>query len=93
MPAGHGLDGVLPVDLYLPGCPPNPAAIIEALLMFLDRAPQRVAGGRVGAMTCSPPRRSLWVARRRMLALTGAASGWRASLLGLGGVAGDRRRA
>jgi len=46
--SGHGLDGVLPVDVYLPGCPPNPAAIIEALLMFLDRAPQRVQGGRLG---------------------------------------------
>jgi Ni,Fe-hydrogenase III small subunit/ferredoxin len=45
---GHGLDGVIPVDLYLPGCPPNPAAIIEALLMFLDRAPQQVNGGRIG---------------------------------------------
>ncbi len=45
---GHGLDGVIPVDVYLPGCPPNPAAIIEALLMFLDRAPQRVNGGRIG---------------------------------------------
>jgi Ni,Fe-hydrogenase III small subunit/ferredoxin len=44
---GHGLDGVLPVDLYLPGCPPNPAAIIHALLMFLDRMPQRVRGGRL----------------------------------------------
>jgi Ni,Fe-hydrogenase III small subunit/ferredoxin len=43
---GNGLDGVLPVDLYLPGCPPNPAAIIKALLMFLDRAPQQVKGGR-----------------------------------------------
>jgi Ni,Fe-hydrogenase III small subunit/ferredoxin len=42
---GNGLEGVLPVDLYLPGCPPNPAAMIEALLMFLDRAPQRVKGG------------------------------------------------
>lgn len=44
---GHGLEGVVPVDVYLPGCPPNPAAIIEALLMLLDRAPQRVRGGRV----------------------------------------------
>jgi formate hydrogenlyase subunit 7 len=43
---GHGLEGVVPVDLYLPGCPPNPAAVIEALLMFLDRAPQRIKGGR-----------------------------------------------
>ena len=45
--SGHGLEGVLPVDIYLPGCPPNPAAIIEALLMFLKRTPQRVKGGRL----------------------------------------------
>jgi Ni,Fe-hydrogenase III small subunit/ferredoxin len=44
---GHGLEGVLPVDVYLPGCPPNPAAIIQALMMFLDRMPQRVKGGRL----------------------------------------------
>ena len=44
---GHGLEGVLPVDVYLPGCPPNPAAIIHALMMFLDRLPQRVKGGRL----------------------------------------------
>jgi len=43
---GAGLENVLPVDVWLPGCPPNPAAIIEALLMFLDRMPQRVTGGR-----------------------------------------------
>jgi formate hydrogenlyase subunit 7 len=45
---GNGIEDVLPVDLYLPGCPPNPAAIIEALLMFVDRTPQRVRGGRLG---------------------------------------------
>jgi formate hydrogenlyase subunit 7 len=45
---GNGLDGVLPVDVYLPGCPPNPAAIIEALLLLLQRAPQHVQGGRLG---------------------------------------------
>lgn len=45
---GTGLESVLPVDVYLPGCPPNPAAIIEALLMFQRRAPQRVRGGRPG---------------------------------------------
>ncbi len=43
----HGLDGILPADVYLPGCPPNPAAFIEALLMLLQRAPQRVKGGRL----------------------------------------------
>jgi len=44
---GHGLDGIIPVDVYLPGCPPNPAAIMQALLMFLDRAQQKVRGGRI----------------------------------------------
>ncbi len=45
---GNGIEGVLPVDVFLPGCPPNPAAIIAALLMFLGRAKQRVRGGRIG---------------------------------------------
>jgi len=46
---GNGLDEVLPVDLYLPGSPPNPAAIIGALLMFLDRSQQRAKERRHGA--------------------------------------------
>ncbi|HED04457.1 MAG TPA: 4Fe-4S dicluster domain-containing protein [Candidatus Fraserbacteria bacterium] len=44
---GHGLDEWLPVDLYLPGCPPSPAAIIEGLLILLERLPQRVKGGQL----------------------------------------------
>lgn len=44
---GRGLDGVLPVDVYLPGCPPNPPAIIHAVLMLLGRVPQRVRGGQM----------------------------------------------
>lgn len=42
----NGLEGILPVDLYLPGCPPNPAAIIEAFMLLLARKQQRVKGGR-----------------------------------------------
>jgi formate hydrogenlyase subunit 7 len=45
--SGNGLDGVLPVDVYLPGCPPNPAAIMHALLLILGRAGQRIRGGRL----------------------------------------------
>lgn len=45
---GHGLEGLLPVDIWLPGCPPNPAAIIEALLLLLEKAPQRVREGGYG---------------------------------------------
>jgi Ni,Fe-hydrogenase III small subunit/Pyruvate/2-oxoacid:ferredoxin oxidoreductase delta subunit len=45
---GHGLTELLPVDIFLPGSPPNPAAIMSALLLLLDRMPQRVKGGRLG---------------------------------------------
>ena len=33
----NGLEGILPVDIYLPGCPPNPAAMIEAFMLLLAR--------------------------------------------------------
>lgn len=32
-----GLDKFLPVDVYLPGCPPRPEALIEALLKLQDK--------------------------------------------------------
>jgi Ni,Fe-hydrogenase III small subunit len=32
------VDTLLPVDLRIPGCPPTPAAIAEALLGLVDRA-------------------------------------------------------
>jgi len=44
---GNGLEEVLPVDIFVPGCPPNPAAMIHALLMLIERMPQRVHGGRI----------------------------------------------
>lgn len=41
----RGVEDILPVDIYLPGCPPNPAAIIHALLLLLNRAEQLVQEG------------------------------------------------
>lgn len=35
------LDEVIPVDLYLPGCPPHPAFILEALLALVKGRPPR----------------------------------------------------
>jgi Ni,Fe-hydrogenase III small subunit len=30
----HGLDSILPVDLFIPGCPPHPLTNLHALLTF-----------------------------------------------------------
>lgn len=45
---GNGVGEWLPVDIWLPGCPPNPAAIIQALLLLQERMPQEVHGSRHG---------------------------------------------
>jgi len=44
--AGHpeqhdGVGGMLPVDLYIPGCPPHPLTILDGLLRLLGRLEQR----------------------------------------------------
>jgi Ni,Fe-hydrogenase III small subunit/NAD-dependent dihydropyrimidine dehydrogenase PreA subunit len=36
-----GVDGLLPVDLYIPGCPPHPLTILDGLLRMLDRLEQK----------------------------------------------------
>ncbi len=34
---GDGIGGVLPVDVFVPGCPPRPDALIQALLVAVGR--------------------------------------------------------
>lgn len=36
----NGVDSVLPVDMYIPGCPPHPLTVLDALLRLLDRLPR-----------------------------------------------------
>jgi Ni,Fe-hydrogenase III small subunit len=35
------VDQVIPVDVFVPGCPPEPAAILQGILTALDRAGRR----------------------------------------------------
>jgi Ni,Fe-hydrogenase III small subunit/Pyruvate/2-oxoacid:ferredoxin oxidoreductase delta subunit len=37
--AHNGADAVLPVDLYIPGCPPHPLTILDGLLRLLGKLP------------------------------------------------------
>jgi Ni,Fe-hydrogenase III small subunit/Pyruvate/2-oxoacid:ferredoxin oxidoreductase delta subunit len=36
----NGADTVVPVDLYVPGCPPHPVTILDGLLRLLGRLPE-----------------------------------------------------
>jgi NADH:ubiquinone oxidoreductase subunit B-like Fe-S oxidoreductase len=35
--AHNGADSTVPVDLYVPGCPPHPLTILDGLLRLLGR--------------------------------------------------------
>ncbi|MGH7896143.1 MAG: NADH-quinone oxidoreductase subunit B family protein, partial [Candidatus Binatia bacterium] len=39
----NGADAVLPVDLYVPGCPPHPLTILDALLRLLGKIDRRAS--------------------------------------------------
>ncbi len=37
-----GVDRILPVDVYIPGCPPRPLALLHGILLAVGKAEQRI---------------------------------------------------
>src|SRR5690349_4440914 len=40
----NGVEGIVPIDLYVPGCPPHPLTILDGLLRLLGRIGDGIAG-------------------------------------------------
>jgi NADH-quinone oxidoreductase subunit B len=56
----QGVDKFLPVDVYVPGCPPSPMALMEGLLLLADsvgkeRRPLSWVAGGQGVQRSAPP--------------------------------------
>jgi Ni,Fe-hydrogenase III small subunit/NAD-dependent dihydropyrimidine dehydrogenase PreA subunit len=52
----NGVNGLLPVDLYIPGCPPHPVTILDGLLRLLGRLAKDPSGP-VAALWSQPAER------------------------------------
>jgi len=47
--SGGGVDKFIPVDVYIPGCPPRPQALIFGIMVALDKFEQKIKRSEVKA--------------------------------------------